>query len=505
MIWTIEDSPFAQGFLKRLNDLSDGKVLNRSDLISGEPGAERDLLFGLDPEWMVVVLAALIRQGSITLTMPGYRIGEGDTDTLYRMGIEDLWKFSSISRPKPLPEKALRELFSSLDLDPALLDNPHTLETAAAQLDGQIQEELDRVLRLLESLRNGPRCWGETVLLPDQQSVTRGELDKYRQFLASLENLNTPARLRNLTVSLGEIKAAFKTRRLIAELNQLIDTLLVLQPNLEYLIQAQSTFPINHSWQEEAANVRAALLADLRNPTKVAQAGFTGQLKGRLENLISAYCTAYMQQHQRARLDREWDDRKRRLTTDTRFPKLRSLAHLNLLPMRRLEDLQQRLDHLHTCSSLDLVTLRTHAVCPHCGFAPNAEDYPKPATELLESIEHEFDTLYQQWVATLLQNLRTPEAEANLDLLKPAEREAVTEFITSGQLPDKMGSHLLDGLRDTLQGLEKLTIEAADLMLALASPTMPCTAQEFQERFGKFLADRLQGKNTSRLRIHLDW
>ncbi len=47
MNWTIETSRYAGYFQKLIDQLEAGKVIKRSDLLAGEPGAERDRQFQL--------------------------------------------------------------------------------------------------------------------------------------------------------------------------------------------------------------------------------------------------------------------------------------------------------------------------------------------------------------------------------------------------------------------------------------------------------------------------
>jgi hypothetical protein len=131
--FTTEDSPYAKHVLKSLFALDAGKVLNRKDLIGGPSNAEVDHKFGLEPEWMIVVLLALVRQGEITLNLPGVRIDSTNLDEAARMGVETLIKFTAVSRPKPIPEQSLRVLFASLDLPENLVTDPKKLELAPIQ------------------------------------------------------------------------------------------------------------------------------------------------------------------------------------------------------------------------------------------------------------------------------------------------------------------------------------------------------------------------------------
>ena len=41
--WTVDDSPYAGHFTDLVSALEEGQVLNRSEFVRGEPGAERDV------------------------------------------------------------------------------------------------------------------------------------------------------------------------------------------------------------------------------------------------------------------------------------------------------------------------------------------------------------------------------------------------------------------------------------------------------------------------------
>jgi hypothetical protein len=503
--WTIEESPYAVHFMELLAALNEGQVLNRSEFLSGEPGAERDTRFKLEPEWVLVVLASLTRHGILNINLPGGQIADGDLDNSARMSIDHLWRFTSISRPKALPEAVLRELCTQMNVDPELINNPRTLESGVRQLQQQILSELDRVVRMMEDVRDGPRCWGEAIYSAKAQQDLRTELGEYRQFLNSLQNLNAPSKLRNLTCGIGEIRAAFRPRKRLEEVNSLFDLLRLLQPLLEYLSQVQIVFPASHPWVSEAAASKAEVLATLRDPIQRSTPGTAGLLKGRLENLQSTYIQAYMDLHQKMRLDRAMDDRKRQLTSDQRWSRMRALSKLELLPEKSLLIIQDRLGNIRTCSGLQPYELNRHVYCPHCSFTPGNDSGKQTAAELLEAIENDFEMLCSQWIEALLINLQTPEAEKNLPLLNDKERQAVRNFIQSGALPEKITDDFVNGLQSTLQGLEKLTIDSSELLLELTKAGMPCTPEELESRIREYLQSQFQSKDRRKLRIYIEW
>lgn len=503
--WTIENSIYAEYFLKQISDLPEGRVLNRSALIQGEPGAERDTHFGLEVEWLLVVLACLVRLGALQINLPGQQIAEGETDSLARLGLDTLSRFTSLGRPKALPEQALRELLSGLEIDPAMVSDPRALESIVTQIQQKVIAELDQTVRLLDSLRIGPRFWREPIYSAAELQAMRTRLEGYRQFLDNLQRLNNPARLRNLAQGVGEIRAAFKARQHISDLNEVYDLLRQLQPTLDYLYQAEALLPSGHPWLAQAAEARQEILKALSDPVQRKAPGAIRRWIGRLENLQSAYAQVYFDLHQKNRLDRSADDRKRRLTADPRWARLRALSRLELLSERQLQQAQDAMGNVKSCPALQMTDLRTHAACPHCGFSPASETSDHPALQRLEELENQFEQLYTQWVAALLSNLETPDAQRNLQMLGERENQAVAQFIQTKTLPDKITDTFLDGLNDTLQGLEKVVIDANEMLLALTRPGMPCTLDAFEARLRDFISEQVKNKSRSKIRIQVEW
>jgi len=505
-VWTIEKSSYAMHFIQLVNKLPPGKVINHTDLLEGEPGAERDRQFQLEPELLVVVLAALVRQGILSISLQGAQIAETELNGANRIGLDQWLRFTAISRPKPMPVKVIKELFTQFGLDPQIAADPQTLAISLPQLQQVIQNELDLVVRMDASLRDGPKFWNEMVLPSVEQQKVRKQVDDFRQFLNNLQSLSTPARLANISISVEQIRRATETRGVIKQINVIFDILGELDQSWTYLLAAQPMLPTGDDWQSELKQAREFILATLAEPVKRAVPNITSQLRGRLENIQSTYAKRYFQLHQEQRLDRSQDERKQKLTSDPRWAKMRAVSRIGLLPTRQLDEIQKKLAQVDTCFVLTPAELKTHASCPHCSFNPVAvvADQAKASARLESSIA-EFDALCQGWLDVLLTNLQTEDAAHNLALVEAGEREAVQAFLRVHKLPDPLTERFINGVENTLQGLEVLTLDGADYLLALTAPGMPCTPDELEKRIREFLQKQLEGKDRRKLRIQINW
>jgi hypothetical protein len=506
LVYTLDESPYAQYLLEQLHAQPTGKVLNRNALLEGSIEFEWDINFGLEPEWLVVVLVALVRQGEITINFPGRKIDSDDLEEATRMGVGDLARFTSISRPKSLPEQTLRTLFEGLGLPEGLITDPSKNEVAIQQLQATVLNELDRTVHALEWLREGLRYWREPVLNQGEIQDWRELLSAYKDFLDSLDHLNTPGRLRNFSYGMGEVRQHLRARNLLIGLTALNDTLQTLQLQLEYIYQAELNLPSDYLWQSEASNVQAEHLKVLRDPDQRTSAHLRARLNSALTNLRSSYAEAYVALHNRARLNTTQDVRKKRITSDTRWAQLKGLAALDFFfAVSELQKLEKDINELHSCPGVGTSDLAMSSTCQLCHFIPRTDEAQDSASQKLEKVETDFEQRYQQWVETLRENLKKPDMKANIALLGDKSCQMVEEFVLTGTLPDKISSQFIDALRDALHGLEKVAIDGTDFLLAMTRPGMPCTTEEFEARFEKFLVKHVQGKDPAKVRIQIEW
>lgn len=506
MHWTIEKSPYAIYYQNMVTALEPGKVINRSDLVMGESGAERDRKFNLEPELLLVVLAALIRQGSLSISLQGLQIAEPDLTNGTRFSMDQLLRFTAISKPKPLPELAVKELFTQFGIDPNVLNDPNALSMGVTQLQQNIQQDLNVTVRMIESLREGPKFWQEVILSPVESQKARKELDDFRLFLSGLQTYTTAGRMVNLSVGVGEIRAAIKARETIKDIQNIFNILQELHSVWDYLALAQAMLQEKDDWQLELKDARKYIITTLSDKEKRSSQNISGQLRSRLENVQKNYQSRYIQLHQQFRLDRTQDETKKQLTGDPRWARMRALSKLSLLPSKQLMDLQSRLGAVETCPNLQPNEIKNHTHCPHCGFNPSTvASIKETASARLIAIQDDFDVLCKNWAEVLLENLQTEVAQHNLNLVDNAEREAVQSYLRTRVLPERMNESFLNGVENTLQGLEVLIVDGADYLLALTAPGMPCTPDELEKRIREFLQKNLEGKDRRKVRIQINW
>ena len=503
-VWAIFDSPYAGYFLDLIDQLETGKVLNRLTLYEGEPGAERDTRFGLEPELVSLILAALVQRGAISVNMrPGTIRDIGSNGD--KLTLEQLLSFTSISKPKPIPELAVKELFAAYDIPSELLDVPQSRELGVGQFQQKLAEEQSKLVRMLDNLRDGPKLGQRKVLSEEEQKDFRDALEKFRDFLNRFSAFTNYSRLSNLDLGLGEIRAGFKAREKMEELGNIFEVLTTIRPLWDYLKDARELLQPSDPWRASFDRAQEHILEVLGNREKRKAAKIGQQLRANLENLQLDYMERYQELHQKARLDREQDQKKTQITADPRWAKLRALSKLNLLPTMELNNLQDKLKAMRSCFNLRKEDLKQSCACPYCGFSPAAEGIRELKGNDLEAIHAELEQLETKWVNVLLENLNTAQAQQNLKLIESKERTAVQNFLQAQKIPEPITEKFLDGIENALLGLEVVEIDGAEYLLAITKPGMPCTPDELDKRTRQFLQEHLAGKDRQKVRIQINW
>jgi len=512
-------SKYAKHILNILKKKGHGQVVNRSELIQEVYGVEYfapDKGYRLEPEWAVVVLAALVYSGDLVLSIPGKKFDATGLQQLAATTIDELAHFKHIERPKDWNLPALKGLFELLGLTPGMAQLvTQGKEEPVQQLQKAISEYVERLVRAQQAAREGIVFWGQNLISPKSnvQSPQSGDigpstldqrLNACKEFLESLQAFNSPGKLKNFRYDAQEVKRHEDGLKALSEIEFLQELVSDLGPVASYLSTAEAVLPTDHEWVERMKATRDAVLAQVSDPAQRTSSAFRQQTLRKLTDLKKSYVQAYLAMHTRARLGVNEDKRKSALMGDERLKTLSRLSTIDLMPRQHLTDFQNRLAGLKSCFALTEQDLDASPVCPHCSFRPGTEAPAAPAATVLEHLDTELDKLLEDWTQTLLSNLEDPTTRGNLDLLKPEPRKLVDAFLKERKLPDELGQDFIHALQEVLSGLVKVAVKTEDLRAALLKGGSPATPAEMKKRFEEYLDELTKGHELGKVRIVLE-
>lgn len=499
-------SRYAADFLQRLANKAEGQVVNRAELIEGALGAEKDTRFGLELNWVVVILLALVHNGDIVLALPGRVLDAGNLEETAKLSLDELAGFKFYRRPQGVPLGPLTELFELLDLRAGLIRDSNKHREATEELSKRVTAELDRLVRARQWVLKGLPLADAAILEGQVKTTILRQLDEHKTFLESLQAYNQPGKLRNFRYTSAEVQAEAAARRTLAQVEQLAGLIADLQPLVAYLGVALALLPADHPWSETAKKVQQAQLAQLRDERNWSTPTLRATLSTELERLKAEYVQTYLELHRRARLNHEEEARRRQLKSDAGYRRLVELAGLQFMPVARLKSWEEGLNGLKACQALGAADLKDHAFCQRCGYRPAQEPLPsEPAQAFLDQKSEELATLHQVWTATLLTTLKQETPQQTLALLAPTQQKFIKDFLKVETLPGKISYDFVEAIKQALEGLEQVAIDPSEILLALTDGEMPCTIPEIERRFRQFIEGQTQGKNPNNLRIIVNW
>jgi hypothetical protein len=500
-------SKYAKQILAVLKKKGHGQVVNRSELIQDDKGVEymdKDRL-RLEPEWVAVVLATLVYSGDLVLAIPGKKFDATGLPQLAATDVGELTQFKHIERPKDWNLPALKALFELLGLTPGMAQLvTQGKEEPVQQLQKAISEIVKKLVMLQQDIPTGLVFWGKNLLTPEEAQEYRNEMGGTKDFLESLQAYSTPGKLKNFRYGAPEVVAHRSGLDMLSEIKSLQDLVAELGATASFLSTAEAVLPADHEWVGKMKDARSDVLAQMADSARRGEAAFRQQTQHLLSGLKKEYAQLYLGMHTKARLGVNEDKRKAGLLADERLKVLQRLSTIELMPRQHLTDFQNRLAGLKSCFALTEQELNASPVCPHCGFKPGAEPLIAPPGTVLTSLDDELDRLVADWTQTLLANLEDPTTKGNLELLKPAQKKLVVDFLNKRELPDEIEQDFIHALGEVLSGLQKVPVKIDDLRKALLAGGSPATPAEMKIRFEEFLQNLTKGKEPGKVRIVLE-
>ncbi len=498
-------SRYAKSVLDAVSQKGHGQVVNRNELVSDFAGVDYWTRFRLEPEFLAVVLAALVHSGDVVLSIPGRKLDAGAVDQLAKIPISDMVCFKHIERPRDLPLGALQELFDLLGVPKGLVVDPSKRDEGVTQLQGRVAERVNKTV-VAHSHVGQLVLWGKPILSEQEQAEWRTKLAEHKTFLESLQAFNTQGKLKNFPHDTTEVSAQSAGMSLVGEVEELMQLVQQVGPVTAYLGKAEAVLDASHPWVVEVREKRGELLAKVTSPKHRADPSFQRSLGQVLAQLKAGYQDAYVDAHNRSRLGANDDKKKGALAKDPRLAQLQKLAGVEMMPTQQLRAFENDLFALKTCFNLTKAELEADPICPHCAYRPLEESITgAPVAAVLRDLDEQLDDLVRDWTAALIANLEDPTVSENIELLTdPTGKQAVERFLDQRELPDPVDAVFVKALQEVLSGLQKVLLSREGVHDALVSGGLPCTVTEAKKRFEDHLSEATKGKDPSKVRIVIE-
>ena len=266
-----------------------GQVVNRSEIIQDDHGLEYMNLGAsrLEPEWVVIILAALVYSGELVLAIQGKKF---DATGLAQLAATDM-------------TPSMAQLVTQGKDEPVR----------------NLQQAVGKVVKCIvitqQTLRDGLSFWGLDMVGPKSKverpwTLDFGLLENAKTFFESLQAYSSPGKLKNFCYSGQEVMAVEPAVKALDELNTLREFVMDHGPTASWLSTAEAVLPAEHDWVDRMKATRQDVLDALKQADLAELATQSQSIGAKLQQLKKDYIVAYIGLHTKARLGVHDDKRK---------------------------------------------------------------------------------------------------------------------------------------------------------------------------------------------------
>jgi len=446
-----------------------------------------------------------VYSGDIVLSIPGFKFDATSLQQLAATNIAELIRFKHIEQPKEWNLPAIKALFELLGMTPGLaILVTQGKEEPVQSLQQAITRVVKRIVTTQQIVRDGISFWGSDLLTNGEFLPQVEYINSSKDFFESLQAFTSPGKLKNFKSSAEDVNKQLKAIEALDALEGMREFVMDLGPTASWLSTAEAILAQNHPWTAKVRQTRTDILETLRNASLGKFKELSREIAVKLQHLKKDYILAYSDLHTKSRLGASQDKSKAALLNDSRIQVLLKLAGIDLMPRQQLTDFQNKLALIKSCFALTEKDLDESPICKHCNFRPTVEIAGIEAGQFLEDLNVQLNILRENWCSILLANLEDPITHANMELLKPVDREPLSKFVRLRKLPEPLDSDLLHAIKEVLSGLVKVSISISDLESALKVSSGPATPVEMKKRFEEFINQIIKGKDSAKVRIILE-
>ena len=449
--------------------------------------------FHLEPVLLQVILAALIWSGDAIVVVDKTKYGPERLAEFVKLTEEILIRLSHVEKPKGVSKSSIRALFEFFGLPVAYVDDENKWDDLVIPtLQTKVKETINEVVTYEHFCQQEIRLFGRPLLSAEDLAPWVQKLRNLKSFLEHVQNFNTVGKLRAFNRDASEVDALSNDyQEMSQQLGVLKAQYEMLNPLVSYLETAAQVLPPGDAWQTALANIQEGFIGRLKTQA-------SNVLKAELETLRGQYVKTYRDLHQRHRLSKAEDDRRRAMTQGDEWQALSALGTMGTwIDGKDFYAVRDALVNLKVCTRLSDADLKSQAECPHCHFKPLLETQ---VSKDLDWFERQEARIAKRWAETLGEALSDPTAGEALRLFDGETRNAIQSLATTSTLPLPLPNGFVDDLKTVLQGIHASEISVKELLEQVGSGT-PWKPDEAKARLEQILERYVEGHDPNRVRI----
>jgi hypothetical protein len=503
---TPDQSPWLARVRDRLKTVAPGQYINASELF--EQVDDKWWFKGerIEAEWLLVVLAAGIRDGDLHLYGKNNKKYDATNLREFYQDVKTHEAISRISKPSDIPLDLWRRLFKLFGLNTGLLANPATYDEAIMKFCAVVLPMISSLTTQAEEYKTLPPLITDAAAVAHEIAcksfgIAQKTLEYYLQPIntkAKMQNLRIlPADLDDLEKQLAVCKALTAVRDFVRE-PQTLARIEAVQ-RLSFVLKGR-----NPAFESKLDEFTTALNGVYAQPETLGQERST--LTSLLSAAVASALKTYHDLHKRHRLNKDADKRKKDLVNGANLKRLNKLSRIKVRSSGKLQEIQRQIDVLVSCNGClddDLVT-NFQSLCPRCSFNPADLQSDETALDLLTLSETTTADLLIDWERQLLSELEDPSVQASLNLLTVDARALMEKFLADNALPTEITDAFIAAINTVFSGLKRRSVKAQAFAKQIIGDGIPLKPDEMQARFEKWLKDEIGNDDKNTVRFVLE-
>lgn len=497
---TVQNSKYAQHFIKKLNSLPANTVINFSDIYTEVFDGYIDKQFGISYALMPIVLLGLVYSGNAVIALKnGTTLTASDLESLPKISVMDIYEFKYITKPKDVHLAELVRLYELLDLPTGLINNPSQREAGLEHMLTKAQAAANSAVRAHSKLSGEFELWGEPLIADHIAQGYKKAVSNVRDTFSNFSSrFNTVAKLNNFTYTMEQVEQLGKDMAVVKivleyeTFRNYCASDVGYMMNLERMELPTSLTEAISDAKENFRKIRDDIPEDMSGESSAAD------VVDILARVKAQYIDLYYSEHQKRRLGVHDGKRKGELVSSGKLANLKRLKSIGILSASKLDGIEKDLSGLKVCFELTADMLKTAHFCTKCHFLLGEGDLPVKGK--LDEIEERMDSLLWEWTKTLLNTISDPLVLDQKKYLTTDQQSAIEVFLKTKVLPEKIDNFFIGSIEALLQGFEPVTINANDLLDKLDA-IGPCDVDTFKVRVTAVVDGYTKGKDKEKLRI----
>lgn len=496
-------SKYAKSILAKLEAKPEEVVLKRDELIavSYDPASDEfyiDSKYRLEPQFVAILLIALVRSGDIILSYKGIKYDASNLRNLASEMPDNIAHFDQIERPKDYNPAVIKALFELIDLP--VESNYQKIkdgnDEAVRDLMTKLNDKINNLAKDAYTLKDGIKLWESRNLYDiDLASFINGLKSK----LESLRGYDTCGKLKNIKYSKTDIDSIKEDLTKEEEIKAQYDRISELNEYESWFKSAANVLPSENHWNDEYQALRKEIDLSLSS----LSSDKISDLKQTMDRLKKSYCKEYSAYHQKAHLGQNESSKLSEILKSDDAALLGKLKEIpGVISSSQLDGIIKQIMDIKPCKGFSDAELMQNPICPNCNYIPSREGVRDVRYEIAQ-LDSKIADLKTQWIQSLKEATADPSLESDIKLLDPDKQKLINDFKATGTIPADVDG-FVDAMKQVLQGMVKKSVSIDEIKNQLMENGKPLTVDQLRSNFDKLLASLCKNESKDKIRIVLE-